>query len=103
MTSMPPNADQYLRILDFYSAALREPVESAGSRFEFVFGQTMGLLARPSPFNLSLPAPFLDVARRYHAEDPATLRHFSYDENRQFFLSDLYDYLVLSAKRGQRA
>lgn len=101
---MQPTAEQYLKILDFYSEALHEPVESpTGSRFEFVFGQIMRLLAQPSLFNESLPAPFLDVAWRYSAGDPATLRHFAYDENRQFFLSDLHDYIVLATKRGQSA
>lgn len=100
---MQPKAEHYLRILDFYSDALREPVEPAGNRFELVFEQVVRLLARPSSFNDSLPAPFLDVAYRYAEGEAATLRHFGYDENRQFFLSDLYDYLLLVTHRGHLA
>jgi hypothetical protein len=100
---MEPTAENYLRILDSYRDALREPAEPAGNRFELAFKQVIRLLARPSHFNDSLPAPFLDVAYRYGAGEPATLRHFGYDENRQFFLSDLHDYLALMESRARRA
>lgn len=91
-------AEQYLRLLGFYGEELRKPIEPGGDRFELVFEQVVGLLGRPSPFNGTLPMPFTDVAHRYAAGDPATLRHFGYDENRQFFLSDLHDYLLLTAR-----
>lgn len=90
---------QCLRLLSFYGEELRKPTESSGSRFELVFEQVIGLLEKLSHSDESLPTPFLDVARRYAAGDPATTRHFGYDENRQFFLSDLYDYLLLTAKK----
>ena len=98
-----PTARHYFRILDAYSDALREAVEPRGNRFEFAFEQVMRLLVRPSSFNDTLPAPFLDVAHRYGAGDRATLKHFGYDENRQFFLGDLYDCLILEAARTRRA
>jgi len=86
-----------MRLLRLYDAALREPTEPRGSRFELLFARVMGLLHRDSAFNRTLPAPFLDVARRIARGDAATVEHFSYDENRQFLLSDLYDYLALRA------
>jgi hypothetical protein len=41
-----------------------------------------------------LPIPFIEVARAYRSGDPPILEHFAYDENRQFFLADLYRYLL---------
>lgn len=98
---LTPELTDYQRIARMYELALREPVEPRGSRLEFPFTQAVRLLSCRSPFNDSLPRPFLDVALRTHNRDAATVEHFSYDENRQFFLSDLFDYIHLRGAQIQ--
>ena len=101
-----PTAQDYLKLLENYAQTLREPIEPRGTRLELLFEQVNRLLRQPSPFNDTLPAPFRDVARHYAVADPQTVEHFSYDENRQFFLSDLHDFIRLHALRqpgGHRA
>ena len=97
-----PKIEDYLALFRLYEGALREPVEPRGTRFELLFDQVVRMLLRPSPLNLEIPLPFRDVARRFADNDPATVEHFRYDENRQFFLSDLYDFLHLTAARRGR-
>lgn len=91
----PPTIDDYLGLLRLYDQALREPVEPRGERFTLLFDQVMRLLTRRSGINDEIPAPFRQVARRIGDNDAATVEHFRYDENRQFLLSDLYDFLQL--------
>ena len=93
----PPEIDDYLALFRLYGDALDTPSEPGGQRFALLFDQVVRLLMAQSPLNSELPAPFLDVARHYRHHDPATLDHFRYDENRHFFLSDLYDLLRLKA------
>ncbi len=98
----PPRAQDYIALLRLYRNDLRHVSEARGSRFELLFLQVVRLLNTSSPFNRTLPAPFLDVARRYSRGEPHTVVHFRYDENRQFFLSDLYDYLKIQTGPSQR-
>lgn len=98
----PPEAHHYLALLRLYRKELRLVSGSPGDRFELLFQQVIRLLRTPSPFNRSLPTPFLDIARRYSTRDRHTLEHFRHDENRQFFLSDLYDYLEIQTGPSQR-
>lgn len=102
-TAAAPGLDEYLALFRLYQGELARPAESRGQRFTLLFEQVARLLDRPSPFNHSLPKPFREVAARYLAGDAATHRHFRYDENRHFFLSDLHDYLRLRAWRQERS
>ncbi|GAB6041098.1 hypothetical protein [Endothiovibrio diazotrophicus] len=97
-----PKIDDYLALFRLYEGALKEPVEPRGERFELLFDQVIRLLHSPSPLNNEIPFPFRDVARRFSDNDAATVEHFRYDENRQFFLSDLYDFLHLLAAKKSR-
>lgn len=89
----PPTREDYRHLLGLYRAVLDEPAEPAGTRLQLPFERVMRLLNQPGAFNDSLPALFRDVAHRYRTGEPATLAHFRYDENRQFFLRDLVQYM----------
>lgn len=100
-----PALDDYLRLLRLYERQLVTAADARGTRLQLPFAQVIRLLTTPSPFNNTLPAPFRDVARRLAAEDKAVVAHFRYDENRQFFLGDLLDYLrlrSLTTPRGEK-
>lgn len=98
----PPRAQDYVALLRLYRTDLRQVRETGGNRFELLFLQVIRLLEEPSPFNQTLPTPFLDVARRYSRGELHTKSHFAQDENRQFFLSDLYDYLRIQTGPNKR-
>ena len=98
----PPQAQDYIALLQLYRSDLRVVTEARSDRFELLFLQIVRLLGEPSPFNRTLPTPFLDVARRFKRGDPNTVSHYEHDENRQFFLSDLYDYLKIQTGPSQR-
>lgn len=103
-TPHPPDLDGYLRLFAPYEGQLRDFAASGepfGNRFALLFRQVLRLLIRPSELNQRMPEPFIEVARRYLRGDHATVRHFSYEENRHFFLSDLYDWLQIQG-RGRR-
>ncbi len=91
-----PELNDYLQLFELYAGKLDFTIKgTAGGDYSFIFEQVMRLLLKSSPFNDSLPEPFLAVAERYAFNDTATVAHFRYNENKQFFLSDLYDSLVL--------
>ncbi len=96
---MQPDIDDYLSLFRLYEQPLTVPAEPRGERLRFPFERVVRLLSLPSEFNRSLPSPFLEVAERYTHGDSATAAHFRYDENRQFFLSDLRDYVQLQAAK----
>jgi hypothetical protein len=72
-----------------------------GGRFALLFRQILRLLVQPSEINRSIPRTFIKVAQRYLAKDQEVVMHFSYEDNRHFFLSDLYDWLQIH-ERGQK-
>lgn len=92
----PPELNDYLQLFELYAGKLDFTI--AGTKdgdYSFIFEQVMRMLLKSSSFNDSLPEPFLAVAERYAFNDPATVAHFKYNENKQFFLSDLYDSLMI--------
>ena len=97
-----PELDDYLHLFTLYDEALKEPTGPGGDKLLFLFERVVRMIHTPSPFNGELPAPFLDVARRYLANDAATHAHFAHDENRQFFLDDLADFVRLQDARRRR-
>lgn len=108
MSKERPELHDYLKLFSLYEGKLDFTIKGTkGGDYSFIFEQIVRLLLRPSPFNDTLPETFIGVAERYAFDDPATTAHFRYNENRQFFLSDLYDSLMLyrdtsSPAAGQR-
>lgn len=91
-----PELNDYLKLFQLYEGKLDFTIKGTkGGDYSFIFEQVMRLLLKPSAFNNTLPDPFLSVAERYAFNDEATVAHFSYNENKQFFLSDLYDSLMI--------
>ena len=97
------NLDSYLRLFEPYVEQMGQFTEREGefgSRFALLFRQVLRLLIQPVEFNQRLPKLFLEVAQRYLAKNEETIRHFSYEDNRYFFLNDLYDWLQVH-ERGR--
>lgn len=96
MSTESPELSDYLKLFELYVGKLDFTITgTSGGDYSFIFEQVMRLLLKLSPFNDSLPEPFLAVAQRYAFNDTATVTHFRYNENKQFFLGDLYDSLML--------
>lgn len=88
--------EDYLRLFEPYEAQLRDfKVRDVkyGGRFALLFRQVVNLLVRPSVINDQLPRTFIEVARRFLDNHRDTVMHFSYEDNRHFYLSDLMDWL----------
>jgi len=64
-----------------------------GIRFIMLFRTVVQFLVQPSEINQQIPKPLVGVAQRYVEQHPETVEHFEYEENRQFFLCDLLDWL----------
>jgi len=99
-----PELADYLRLFRPYAERLRDfqGREGAfGDRFALLFRQVVRRVVQPGGLNDRLPRPFVEVALRYLRGDHQTVRYFSYEENRHFYLSDLYDWLLIQ-ERGER-
>jgi len=97
-----PELQDYLNLFALYEGKLDFTLKvTKGGDYTFIFGQVMRLLLKPSPFNSTLPETFISIAERYAFDEPSTAAHFRYNENKQFFLSDLYDSLMLY--KGEQA
>jgi len=60
-----------------------------------LFDEVSDLMVRPSPLNDNLPGEFVGTMRRYNAGNPYTVSHFDTVAHRAFYLSDLFDILML--------
>jgi len=103
-TARPADLETYLRLFAPYENQLHDfsgPEREFGGRFALLFRQVLRLLVLPTELNRSMPRLFIEVAHQYLGKNPETLRHFSYEENRHFFLSDLLDWLQIY-ERGRR-
>jgi len=98
----PLTAESYLRLFKPYEAQLREFVvredfsgneEQYGARFALLFRQVTRLLVSPALFNHHVPKLYVSLAEKYLANDVGTVKHFSYEENRYYFLSELLQWL----------
>jgi len=102
MSRSQPDFDDYAQLFKIYGedlgAIYRKPDDD---RYALLFEQVVRLLIKPSPFNLSLPEPFLVSARRYHNGEPATVKHLSQPANRNFMLCDLHDMIKLKGRMAQ--
>ena len=96
------DADDYLALfapyqLDFGAAYLAPEDE----RYRLLFDRVCHLLVKATPFNLAMPQEFRSTARLYLDGDATTVAHMRSAPMRHFMLSDLYDYVHLSAAMGQ--
>lgn len=88
--------DDYMRLFSLYDAELHDfSGNGRGVRFELLFQQAVTLLLTPLSINQVIPSPFLGVAQKYSEGKSETLHHFDFEENRHFFLCDLYDWLKI--------
>lgn len=93
----PISLDTYLALFKPYELQLRDfsgRDGEFGHRFALLFRQIIRLLNEQQTVNEKIPRLFVLVAQRYLSNAPETVRHFSYEENRHFFLSDLYEWLL---------
>lgn len=98
-----PDLDNYLTLFSPYEEQIsdfRGRERKYGGRFALLFRQVARLLVHDSTFNRRMPKMFVSVARRYLDREPDTVRHFSYEDNRHFYLSDLRDWLEVH-ERGR--
>jgi hypothetical protein len=100
--------EEYLRLFRPYEERLRDfqgREGPYGDKFALLFRQVIRRVVQhpavPGTLHGRMPRPFVEVAQRYLAGEYETVRHFSYEENRHFYLSDLYDWLLIQ-ERGER-
>lgn len=98
-----PDLKDYLALFTLYQEDLGTAyLGPPDDRYRLLFDQVCRLLVQPSPFNLRLPDPFRQTAHRYLAGDPDTVAHMTNPENRNFMLSDLFDFIELQRLMGAR-
>jgi hypothetical protein len=100
-----PRPEDYLALLRLYEPQLQAWKETPNQQglFQLAFEQVVRLLSKDSDFNHEIPLPLKTVARQYLQHNQNVIAHFSYSENRQFFLSDLYDFIQLYVKRHRHS
>lgn len=95
--------DQYLSLFAPYENQLNDfegRQREYGGRFALLFRQVARLLVLDLPVNALMPRMYPDMARRYLDREADTVRHFSYEDNRHFFLSELREWLAVR-ERGR--
>jgi len=105
-----PNASDYMKLFAQYRDDLgigardfgQVYLEPEDERYRLLFEQVCRLLVRVSMFNLEMPQAFRRTAQAYLNADPKTLGHMRTAQMRHFMLSDLYDYVHLCERMGQR-
>ncbi|MEW8013670.1 MAG: hypothetical protein AB2807_02435 [Candidatus Sedimenticola endophacoides] len=98
------NLETYLRLFEPYQEQLKQfdgREGEYGARFALLFRQVLRLLISPAQFNHRVPRTFIRVAQQYLDRDLDTVRHFTYEDNRHFFLCDLLEWLRIQ-ERGQK-
>jgi hypothetical protein len=97
------DVSDYLRRFEPYAAQLADFAVSDreyGGRFAMLFRQVVRLLVLPDPFNERIPGLYRSVAQRYLHREHDVVLHFSYEQNRHFFLSELLEWMKIH-QRGQ--
>lgn len=95
--------DAYLKLFEPYDEQLRDfngREREYGGRFALLFRQVVRLLVVDADINLLVPKMYVVMAQRYLDRDPDTVRHFAYEDNRHFFLSELRDWIAVQ-ERGR--
>jgi hypothetical protein len=102
-TARAVDLDVYLTLFAPYEAQLRDfggRERDYGGRFALLFRQIVGLLVQDAEINRLVPQTYVAVAERFLDRVPDTVRHFSYEDNRHFFLSELRDWIAVQ-ERGR--
>ena len=95
--------DEYLVLFTPYEQQLKDFAgreREYGGRFALLFRQVTRLLVRDLPVNGLMPRMYTNMAELYLARDKDTVRHFSYEDNRHFFLSELREWMAVR-ERGR--
>lgn len=101
--SVALDVSDYLERFEPYAAQLTDFTvgdREYGGRFALLFRQVVRLLVLPDPFNDRIPALYRSVAQRYLNLEHDVVLHFSYEENRHFFLSELLEWMRIH-QRGK--
>lgn len=77
-------------------------LEPEDERYRLLFEQVCQLLVRLSPFNLTMPQVFRHTAQLYLNGEGKVTDRMRTAQMRHFMLSDLYDYVQLCVRMGQR-
>ncbi len=99
----PIDLDIYLKLFEPYEEQLRTfdgREREYGGRFALLFRQVARLLVQDTDINRLVPRMYVEVAHRYLGKVPDTVRHFSYEDNRHFFLSELREWIAVQ-ERGR--
>lgn len=95
--------DAYLKRFAPYEAQLRDfsgREREYGGRFALLFRQVVRLLVVDADINRLVPRTYVAMAERYLDRVPDTVLHFSYEDNRHFFLSELREWIAVQ-ERGR--
>lgn len=90
--------DGYLALFAPYDTQLSDfevREREYGGRFALLFRQVARRLVQDLPVNTLMPRMYVTVAQRYLEQDKDTVSHFSYEDNRHFFLSELREWLLI--------
>ena len=110
LSDTSPDASDYMKLFARYRDDAGEHARDFGQaylepeddRYRLLFEQICHLLVRLSPFNLAMPQAFRQTAQQYLNGEGKTLSHMRTAQMRHFMLSDLYDYVHLCERVGQR-
>lgn len=101
MSAASPTATDYLQLFERYGKDFGPAyLAPEDERYRLLFDQICRLLVAPSSFNQAMPQEFRQAAKRYLAGEASTLAHLRDPQNRHFMLSDLHDYVHLTAHMG---
>lgn len=95
--------DAYIKLFAPYEMQLRDfsgREREFGGRFALLFRQVIRLLVVDADINRLVPRTYVTMAERYLDRVHDTVRHFSYEDNRHFFLSELREWIAVQ-ERGR--
>ena len=95
--------DAYLKLFAPYEEQLRDfsgREREYGGRFALLFRQVIRLLVVDADINRLVPRTYVTMAERFLDRVPDTVLHFSYEDNRHFFLSELREWITVQ-ERGR--
>jgi hypothetical protein len=110
LPSDSPSSHDYMKLFTRYRDDVGEGARDFGQaymepeddRYRLLFEQMCHLLVRDSEFNRRMPQEFRHTAQRYLEGDAKTTLQMRAAQMRHFMLSDLYDYVHLCERMGQR-
>ncbi len=98
--------EHYLALFDQYGLAdskiyLIDTSENPDDVYN-LFDAVCDAITEPTPYNRLFPQEFVNTMVLYRAGDPRAVGHFDHVDHRAFYLSDLYDYIMLHAKGARK-